>query len=87
MKKVFLLLSIFCFSLINAQDQTNRKTITTTRVSKAPKIDGNLNDKAWKGAEVMTDFIEMRPDNGKQAHADYKTEVKVVYDDKGVYIS
>jgi hypothetical protein len=86
MKKVLLLLSVFCFSLINAQDQTNRKTITTTRASQTPKIDGNLNDEAWKDAEIMTDFVELRPDNGKAAHTDYKTEVKVVYNDKGIYI-
>ena len=72
---------------MNAQDQTNRKTITTTRVSVAPKIDGKLDDAAWKGAEIMTDFVEMRPDNGEPANKDYKTEVKVVYDDKGLYIA
>jgi hypothetical protein len=86
MKKVLLLLSIFCCFLTNAQDQANRKTITTTRVDKAPKIDGNLNDAAWKDAEIMTDFVEFRPDNGQPAHEDYKTEVKVVYNDKGIYI-
>lgn len=87
MKKVLLLFSFFCISLIYAQDLTNRKTITTTRVSEAPKIDGNLNDAAWENAEIMTDFVEMRPDNGKPAHKDYKTEVKVVYNDKGLYIA
>ncbi len=86
MKKAFLLCMLFCFSLLNAQDQSNRKTITTTRVSQAPKIDGDLSDDAWKDAEVMTDFVELRPDNGKAANPDYKTEVKVVYNDKGIFI-
>ena len=87
MNKVLLMFLFFYISIANAQDQTNRKTITTTRVSEAPKIDGVLDDVAWKDAEIMTDFVEMRPDNGKPAHTDYKTEVKVVYNDRGVFIS
>lgn len=87
MKNIFFLFAIFCFSTINAQDQSNRKTITTTRISETPKIDGNLDDDAWKDAEIATDFVELRPTNGKAASEDYKTEVKVVYDDTAIYIS
>ncbi len=86
MKKIVFFSLIFCFSISYAQDQANRKTITTTRITEAPKIDGVLDDKAWENAEIMTDFVEFRPDNGKPAHKDYKTEVKVVYNDKGIYI-
>ena len=81
------MLCVFCFFIANAQDQSNRKTITTTRVSQAPKIDGRLDDDAWKNAEIMTDFVEFRPDNGIPANKDYKTEVRVVYNDKGIFIS
>lgn len=75
----------FCY-LTNAQNNKSRKTATTTRVEVAPKIDGILDDAAWENAEIMTDFFEMRPDNGKPANKDYKTEVKLVYDDKGIYV-
>ena len=86
MNKVLMFFFLCCISIVNAQDQKNRKTITTTRVTEAPKIDGNLNEEIWKNAEVITDFVEFRPDNGKPANPDYKTEIKVVYDDKGIYI-
>ena len=72
---------------LKAQNNQNRKKIKTTRVKKAPKIDGILNDKAWINAEVCTDFFEMRPDNGKVVSSDYQTTVKVVYDDDAIYIS
>ncbi|TYP98241.1 carbohydrate binding protein with CBM9 domain [Tenacibaculum adriaticum] len=84
---LLLLVSALFSSNIFAQLNKNRKKISTTRVTKAPKIDGNLTDEAWKNAEIATNFFEMRPDNGKPANKDYKTEVKVVYDDDAIYIS
>ena len=85
MKKVFFLCAIFCFSLVNSQDQSNRKNITTSRVNKAPKIDGNLNDEAWKGAEIAGDFVMFRPTSGTPEPKEKRTEVRVVYDDEAIY--
>jgi hypothetical protein len=87
-KKISLLLvTAFCTYMLSAQVKKNRKTIKTTRITKAPKIDGKLNDKAWKNAEIATDFFILRPANGKPVPAEYQTEVKVVYNDNAVYIS
>ncbi|MCI2227877.1 DUF5916 domain-containing protein [Polaribacter sp. MSW13] len=72
---------------LSAQNKPNRKTIKTVRVSKAPKIDGILNDDAWKNTEVITDFVIFRPDNGKPVSREYQTSVKVIYNDDAVYIS
>ena len=83
---LFLLLAI-CSYNVNAQNKKNRKKVTTTRITKAPKIDGLLNDSSWKNAEILTDFITFRPDNGKPVSAEYQTTVKVIYDDNAVYIS
>ena len=83
---LFLLLAI-CSYNVNAQNKKNRKKVTTTRITKAPKIDGLLNDSSWKNAEILTDFITFRPDNGKAVSAEYQTTVKVIYDDNAVYIS
>jgi len=84
-----LLIVIFSVNCLNAQENinTNRKKIKTTRVSKAPKIDGVLDDEAWKNVEIAKDFVVMRPDNGGKVPDAYKTEVKVVYDDDAIYIS
>ena len=80
---------LFTFScqLSFSQVNTNRKKITATRVTKAPKIDGVLDDDAWKNAPLMNNFFMMRPDNGKPEPDTHKTEVKVIYNDEAIYIS
>ena len=50
MNKVLLLFLIFSSTLISAQE--TKKNVIAKRVSKAPKIDGVLNDDAWMGADV-----------------------------------
>ena len=88
-KKIFIL-PFFMVSisfLTSAQNVKNRKTATTTRIEKAPKIDGLLNDDAWKNAEELTNFVIFRPENGVAVKDEYQTTVKVVYDDDAVYIS
>ncbi|WP_298880654.1 DUF5916 domain-containing protein [uncultured Polaribacter sp.] len=88
LKKTILLLFAMIITLqLAAQNKENRKTIKTNRIKKAPKIDGLLNDDAWKNAELCTDFVILRPDNGKLVSSEYQTTVKVVYDDNAVYIS
>ena len=82
-----LLFAVFLLQQVNAQNQKDRKKIKTTRVVKAPKIDGILNDEAWKNAELATDFVIFRPANGVLVPAEYQTTVRVVYDDDAVYIS
>ncbi len=36
-----------------------------------------------KTHRIANDFIELRPNNGKAENPDFKTEVKVAYDDTG----
>jgi hypothetical protein len=87
-KRILLLpLCILCAFQIAAQNNKDRKTTTTTRVSKAPEIDGILKDTAWEKAEILTDFVIYRPNNGTLVSKEYQTFVKVVYDDNAVYIS
>lgn len=70
-----------------SQNRENRKTINAVRVENAPKIDGILDDDAWKNAELATDFVILRPENGQLVSNEYQTIVKVVYDDNAIYIS
>lgn len=65
----------------------NRKRMKSKKVLKGPKIDGYVNDIQWKDTEVATDFFVLRPDNGKKAPSEYKTEVRVLYDNEAIYIS
>ena len=88
LKKVSLLLIAFlAMQQLSAQKKENRKEIKTTRIENAPDIDGNLDDEAWKNAEIATDFVVFRPSNGKPVSSEYQTEVKVIYNDDAIYIS
>ncbi len=82
-----LLFLVLCAQFVCAQTQKERKTVKTTRVSQAPKIDGILNDNAWQKAALLTDFVIFRPENGQLVAKEYQTIVKVVYDDDAIYIA
>ncbi len=88
MNKILFILLIFIFysNQTQAQSDQERKKIKTTRVTKAPTINGILDDEAWKDTEIAKDFIVLRPDNGKKESEAHKTEVKVIYDDNAIYI-
>ena len=69
---------------VSAQD---KKSYTITRTDNAPKIDGVLDDEVWKTAQIATDFVQFRPTVGKTMEENKRTEVKMSYDDTGIYIS
>ncbi len=72
---------------VNAQefDSISRKKIQLVKVLESPKIDGVLDDLAWQNAPVADGFVERQPNNGKPIPDSLRTEVKVVYDDRGIY--
>ena len=53
-------------------------------VSDPIKIDGRLDEPAWSQAEAATDFRQESPTEG--APASERTEVRVLYDSKNIYI-
>ena len=83
MKKQLLLtfLILFFIVILNAQEL---KTLEARYLNSGIKIDGLLNESAWKQASVATDFIQFEPDNGGKASQ--RTEVRVLYDNSGLYI-
>ncbi len=83
MKNLLLLTFIICFSSITIFAQ---KTYTTKRISgSTPKIDGQLNDKAWDLIEWETNFTQFQPDNGSAPSQ--KTFFKILYDDNNIYVA
>ncbi len=80
---------IFVFTVQFSFSQLNltRKKIPATRTNTPPKIDGVLNDAAWKNIPIAKDFVMMRPNNGAKEPDSHKTEVKLIYDDDAIYIS
>ena len=56
-----------------------------TRTAKPPAIDGQLTDEVWSQAQVLVDFTQRDPDEGKPATE--RTEVRVLYDDSALYFA
>jgi hypothetical protein len=54
------------------------------RASKAPVLDGRLDDAVWKTAEASETFTQKIPESGKAASE--RTIVRVVYDNDNVYV-
>ena len=63
---------------------SQEKTVQAIKISHPPRIDGNLDDIAWKDVPVNTDFIQNFPSFGLPASQ--KTEVKIAYDNSAIYI-
>ncbi|MCX6167269.1 MAG: hypothetical protein NT021_04715 [Sphingobacteriales bacterium] len=59
--------------------------MTATRVDKAPKIDGQLNDVVWKTAPIASNFIEWKPNPGRKEVENQRTEIRILYDDVAMY--
>jgi hypothetical protein len=65
----------------------SRATATSamaTRAVAAPVLDGKTDDLAWRDAQVIDQFLEYEPKKGAETR--FKTEVRVTYDDKNLYI-
>lgn len=84
---LFIIISVLSFAQEKVNDSIIRKKITAIKLDKAPKIDGNLDDETWKNIPICKDFVELRPNNGKAEDGDFKSEVKIAYDDTGIYVS
>ncbi|NLP56996.1 DUF5916 domain-containing protein [Lutibacter sp. B1] len=83
MNKVIIILALLCTFISNAQE--TKKTVLTKRTTTPPKINGKLDDIAWKDADIAKDFVQFRPENGTKEPETHKTEVKIVYDDEAIY--
>ncbi len=85
----FLISSVLLFLLIaSLQAQTYqpepKRRGKATRAEIAPKIDGILDDPCWQSSEVFTGFRQYEPYSGEPAH--FRTEVRLVFDDEGIYV-
>jgi len=61
------------------------KTLQAIKTTATPKIDGVLDDAAWRDAPIATDFIQNFPNYGQPASQ--KTEVRTVYDNEAIYFA
>ena len=64
--------------------RANARIASATRALIAPVLDGRTDDPAWAEAQVIDQFLEYEPTEGAETR--FKTEAKVTYDDKNLYI-
>ncbi len=57
--------------------------LTIAYTATAPKIDGKLDDDAWKAATALTPFVNTM----KGTPVSLKTEVKLMWDEKNLYVA
>src|SRR5689334_4711993 len=60
------------------------RTLQATKTTEPPRIDGNLDDAAWKDILPATNFIQNFPNVGQPATQ--RTEVRIVYDNSAIYV-
>lgn len=82
--QLLLFIAFFYHQLLYSQ--AGPKQLLATRTTAAIKIDGSLDDAAWKDVTPATNFVEWRPDAGKPEHPASKTIVFIMYDNTSVYI-
>ena len=84
MRLFFSLLILISFYELSAQ--TVPKTLPAKRTSLPIKIDGILDDAAWKDAPAALGYTEFRPTPFKKEDSANRTEVYMLYNDEGIYM-
>jgi hypothetical protein len=74
-------------TLSTAFAQTSTRTLPAVKTGQPVKIDGELNEDAWKSATIANNFTEQRPVFGRKEEEATKTEAYILYDDNAVYVA
>mgnify|MGYP005989853933 CR=1 FL=1 len=73
-------------TLCAAQDlDPNKKQVNASRTKEAINIDGELSEASWQSAIPTEGFTTLEPSAGEAASK--RTEVRILYDDGGMYIA
>ncbi len=69
-----------------AFSQVTKRQLIAKRITSTIKIDGVLDDAAWKDAPVADKFIELRPTPFRVESEDNASQVYLVYNNEGIYV-
>ena len=70
---------------IIARDAAGRATLRAVRLEESLAIDGELDERIYRGIPPASDFIQVLPDEGEPATE--QTEIWVAFDDENLYVS
>src|ERR1700752_302013 len=85
LKKLFFFLSSFLFGhILFAQKENEKYQLHIKKASSSKKVDGIMDEQAWKEAEVAADFFMVLPMDTSRAKV--KTEVRMSYDGENLYL-
>ncbi len=59
--------------------------MTAVRATRGPTLDGRLDEAIWREAPAITDFTQVRPNDGTEPTA--RTDVRIAYDDAALYVA
>src|SRR5690348_1269901 len=82
---ILVCIALLCSTILLGQS-TPPKTLPAKRTTASFKIDGNLEEAAWKEAQPATRFVEWRPNFGAIEDNDTRTEIYLLYDNVSIYI-
>ena len=82
------LLTVLLAGLATAARAQDRPAFRVERAEQPPKIDGVLDDEVWQRDPLpLADWLSYNPLRGDPVPADLRTEVRVAYDDRNLYVS
>lgn len=81
---LFLLVITMSAVPVRTQSGGGPNVITAIRVQDPPRLDGVLNDEAWKQATPISNFTQRDPAEGQPPTE--RTEVRIVYDSRRLFI-
>src|SRR5687768_16187697 len=97
LRPILLVCAVFLCVFVHAQTSKPASTKLTEkgpprllpamRTTQTIKIDGVLDDSAWKGAPLATDYVEFRPAVGVKEAEETKTISYLLYSDEGIYFA
>ncbi|HXV62312.1 MAG TPA: DUF5916 domain-containing protein [Vicinamibacteria bacterium] len=80
---LFVALTLAASNRLTASPSTLR-TAEAAPAEEAPVIDGLVDDQVWQKGKLITDFVQAEPYEGQPATE--RTEVRIVYDSRTLYV-
>ena len=89
MRAPSLVLTLLALALLSATAEAQEPPFSVQRAPEPPNIDGILDDSAWAQVQPMPtgQWVSYNPNRGDRMPDEYRTEVRIAYDDRNVYFA